>query len=146
MSDEKEVQEVKAEEKKETKPEFTKEELLEVFDKILFEGEYSEEVKIRGKLPVTFKSRTGEQVLEISKKIDKLEANLITTLNEQRAILNLGYSLIDYSGKDLSKSSVEQRLDFVKKLPISVIAALSDALAKFDRKVDLACREGEENF
>lgn len=145
MSDEtkEKVEEVKKEEKK---PEFSKEELLAIFDQIIFQGEYSEDALIKGKLKVTFRTRTGEETLKISKEIDVLQANLVVTINEQRAILNLGHSLISYQGKDLSKSTVEQRLDFVKKLPVAVIAAITDALAKFDRKVDEACKEGEENF
>ncbi len=139
-------QTVEKEENKTSTPQFDKDELLAIFDKIIFEGEYSEQVRIKGKLPVTFKTRSAGDTLAISKTIDAIQANLIVTINEQRAILNLGYSMIEYSGKDLSKSSVEDRLVFVKKLPVPVIAALSDALAKFDLKVDTACREGEENF
>lgn len=125
---------------------FKQEDLLAIFDQIMFEGGYSETIKLRGKLPVTFKTRTVEETLEISKKIDSIQANLISTINEQRAVFNLAYSITDYNGKDLSKSDLTARLDFIKKLPVPVIAAMSDALAKFDEKVDAACKEGEENF
>lgn len=128
------------------KPAFDKDELLAIFDKIIFEGEYSEQTKLKGKLSITFKTRSVGETLDISKTIDAVQANLVATLNEQRAVLNLAYSLIEYSGKDLRKATVEDRLVFVKKLPVPVIAALSDALAKFDVKVDAACKEGEENF
>lgn len=130
----------------EKKPEFSAEELAALFDEIMFQGEYSEEMKIKGKLSITFRTRTAEETLSISKSIDGIQANLITTINEHRAILNLGYSITNYQGKDLSKTSIDDRLTFIKKLPIPIIASLSDALIKFDRKVELACREAEENF
>lgn len=138
------VQDSTQEEKKE--PEFSTEELATLFDELMFQGEYTEEMKIKGKLAITFRTRTADETLEISKKIDVIQANLVSTVNEQRAVLNLGYSLISYQGKDLSKATVEERLTFVKKLPTPIIAALTDSLAKFERKVDIACREAEENF
>lgn len=138
------VQDSTQEEKKE--PEFSVEELATLFDELMFQGEYTEEMKIKGKLAITFRTRTADETLEISKKIDVIQANLVSTVNEQRAVLNLGYSLISYQGKDLSKATVEERLTFVKKLPTPIIAALTDSLAKFERKVDIACREAEENF
>jgi hypothetical protein len=51
-----------------------------------------------------------------------------------------------YNGKDLSKVTFEEKSKFIGKLPAVVVAALSEALVKFDRKIDTACREGEENF
>ena len=128
------------------KPEFNPEELLAIFDEIMFNGEYKEDIKIKNKLGITFITRTVEQTLEISKKVDVFQANLISTVSEQRAVLNLAYSLLNYNGKDLTKANIDQRLDFIKKLPVPIIAALSDALAKFDKKVDAACKEAEENF
>ena len=127
-------------------PTFNKDELLAIFDRITFEGEYSEQVKLKGKLTVTFKTRSAGDTLEISKTVDAIQANLVITVSEQRAILNLAYSMIEYSGKDLSKASIDDRLTFVKKLPVPIIAALSDALATFDLKIDAACKEGDENF
>lgn len=135
----------KSQEKKAT-PKFDKDELIAIFDRIIFEGEYSEQVKIKGKLSTTFRTRSAGETLEISKTIDSIQANLVVTINEQRAVLNLAYSLVEYSGKDLKKASVDEKLTFVKKLPVPIIAALSDALAQFDYKVDTACKEGEENF
>lgn len=104
------------------------------------------EMKIKGKLAITFRTRTADETLEISKKIDVIQANLVSTVNEQRAVLNLHSLNYFYQGKDLSKATVEERLIFVKKLPTPIIAALTDSLAKFERKVDIACREAEENF
>jgi hypothetical protein len=128
------------------KPEFTEDELLQVFDSIMFSGEYSETIKLRGKLAITFRMRTIDESLEISKKLDTMQANLISTLNEQRAVINLSYAIVDYAGKDLSKASVEDKVAFIGKLPVPIIAAMFDALSKFDRKTNLACSEAEGSF
>lgn len=127
-------------------PEFDKDELLRVFDEIIFEGEYSEEVSIKGKLKVVFRARSVEDTTSITREIDGKNFALITTLQEQRALLNLAYSLVSYSGKDLGKMEIEERKKFINKLPAAVVAALSQELSKFDLKVDMACREGEANF
>lgn len=128
------------------KPEFDKDELLTIFDEILFSGEYREDVLIKGKLKVTFKSRTASDTSEITKEIDKSSFNLMAALQEQRAFLNLAFSIVSYNGKDLSAAKIEDRKIFVGKLPAVVVGALSEALVKFDRKTDAACAEGELNF
>lgn len=127
-------------------PEFDKDELLRVFDQIIFEGEYSEDVTIKGKLKVVFRARSVEDTTSITREIDGKNFSLITTLQEQRALLNLAYSLVSYAGKDLGKMELEERKKFINKLPAAVVAALSAELSKFDLKVDMACREGEANF
>lgn len=129
-----------------TKPKYDPKELLAIFDTILFEGKYSEEVSIRGKLKVQFKSRSVGEVSEISGQLDTKSYNLISTLQEQRAILNLAYSLEAYNNKPLSALSKEEKVKFINSLPASVVATLSEKLLDFDQKVDAACKEGEGNF
>lgn len=129
-----------------TKPEFDKNELLTIFDEILFSGEYREDVLIKNKLRVTFKSRTASDTSEITREIDKSSFNLMAALQEHRAFLNLAYSVVSYNGKDLSAAKIEDRKVFIGKLPAVVVGALSEALVKFDRKTDAACAEGEINF
>jgi hypothetical protein len=127
-------------------PEYTKEVLTAVFDQLIFEGEYKEEVTIKGKLKVEFRSRTADETMEISKFLDSAEYKLLTTMQEQRAFLNLNKSLVKYQGKDLSIISFDERAKFIRRLPTSILASLADSLAEFDRKVDMACREAEEGF
>lgn len=139
-----EVKEQSAVEEK--KPEFTKEELLAVFDSIMFEGYYEEDVTIKGKLKVKFRSKSAKDVTDISKELDSRTFNLISTLQETRAFLSIVYGLMSYNGRDLSSQSLEERTKFIERLPSAIAASLSEAINKFDRKVDLACVEGEENF
>jgi hypothetical protein len=127
-------------------PEYKKEELTAVFDQLIFEGEFKEEVTIKGKLKVEFRSRTAEETMEISKFLDNAEYKLLTTMQEQRAFLNLNKSLVKYQGKDLSAVPSDERAKFIRRLPTSILASLADSLAEFDRKVDIACREAEDGF
>jgi hypothetical protein len=128
------------------KSKFTKEELLKVFDELIFQSEYREDVTIRGKLRVTFRSRTTEETMEISKILDNQDFKLLSTMQEQRAFQNLLKSLVSYQGRDLSALKVEDKEKFIKKIPTSIIGSLADKLAEFDLKIDEACQEGESNF
>jgi len=128
------------------KPKYPKEELLKIFDEMIFSGEYSEDVSIKGRLQVRFRSRSAADMTDISRDIDNKNFVMMATLSEYRALLNLSYSLIFYSGKDLTEVSPAERQKFISKLPGVIVGALSDALVKFDEKIDLACREGQENF
>lgn len=129
------------------KPKFKKEELLAIFDEIVFSGYYEEEIGLRdGKLKITFRSRSADDTLAISKDIDGTSFNLITTVQERRALLNLAYSLVKYHGKDLSSMNITERLSYLGKLAAPLVGALSVALSKFDQKIEAACVEGEANF
>lgn len=128
------------------KPKYDPEELAGIFDEIIFSGEYSEEVTIRGKLKIRLRTRTAEEVEHISMVVDSTTANLVATLAEKRSILNLQYALSVFNGRDLSALSVEDKAKYVKRLPGPVVGALLEALSKFDAKVYAACQEGEENF
>jgi hypothetical protein len=124
---------------------YPKEELLAIFDELLFSGEYVEEVMIKNKLRVKFRSRSVEDVTAISKEIDESKFVLAVTMFDARALLNLAYSLIEYNGKELSEKP-EERKAFINKLPSVIVAALSDALSTLDMKVNMAVEEGDQNF
>lgn len=135
-----------AKEPQKEKPLYSKEELMKVFDEIIFSGEYREEFIVRNKLVVTFRTRTGEEVNAIQKQIDSSGLNLISSVESMRSILNLQYALISYERRDLGMMKAEERAKFVERLPGPVIGMLIDLMVKFDQKVAAACREGEENF
>lgn len=130
----------------EEKSKYDKDELLAIFDEIIFSGEYTEDVVIKERLKVAFRTRTTGEIEDITRLVDNTQANLVATLNEKRTILNLQYALTHYQGRDLKSLKVEDRAKFLKGLPAPVIGALIGALVKFDDKVFEACREGEENF
>ena len=128
------------------KPAWGQEELLQIFDQILFENEYREDITIKGRLRVTFRTRSAEETVAVSKFIDSSDFKLISTVEEHRAIKNLGYSLVVFQGKDLSRLKEEEKSKFISQLPTQVIGMLVDKLAEFDRKVAAACSEAERNF
>lgn len=139
----------------EEKPEdeFSKEELAEVFDQILFEGNYTEKQVIRNKLSFEFISRSAGDAADIARFIDKAGFKLLSTMEQHISMLNLAYSLISYQGEDLSdlpvvgkKAEDRSRYGFLKTLPGGVVSAMLNRLSKFDRKVYFAMMEGVENF
>lgn len=137
----------KTAEEAKTTPKYDKDELLQIFDELMFGSEYVGEVVVNKKLKVSFRTRSLEETMAISKELDSMTYNFITTLQEQRAVLNLAHSLVNYHGKDLSQMKpLPDRMKFIMKLPIQIIGQLTDKLAEFDMKVDAACKEGEENF
>ena len=127
------------------KPKYSKEELMAIFDTILFEGAYSETVAIKGKLQVTFTTRSTAATSAITKELDSKQFNLMSSMQEYRAFLAICHSLTGYHGKDISTGSLDDRKSFVEKLPSVVVAALSYALVEFDSKTAAALDENE-NF
>lgn len=131
---------------KKEEPKYSKEELLRVFDEIIFSGEYVETYLIRGRLPVSFRTRTAEDINYIQKTIDSAGLNLISSVETMRSILNLQFSLASYDKKDLTGLKPEDRMKMIERLPGPIVGVLIDFMAKFDEKVAMACKEGEENF
>src|ERR1700739_1058907 len=140
--------EVKAQEPEAEKPasKYNQTELLAIFDEIIFSGEYKENVLVKGKLHVTFRTRTAQETQEITNILDAMGANLFSTLEQKRATLSLQYSLMRYGPKDLSTLKKSEKEEFLGRLPSAVSFALINALSRFDEKVFEACKEAEENF
>jgi hypothetical protein len=123
-------------------------ELMAIFDAIIFEGEYSEQVTIRGKFPVVFRSRTSEEIRAISAALD-LESQktiLMSTIQERRSMLNLESALVQYGSTQIAGMNAEGRSKFMGKIPAPMIGVLLMELSRFDAKVFAACKEGEANF
>ena len=127
-------------------PKYSQIELMKVFDTLIFESEYSEEITIRDKLKVVLRTRSQKEIAEITTAIDATQAVLLTTMEQNRAILNLQYALLQYGPRNLRNMKLEEKAAFVEKLPGPIIGALLMALGNFDSKVYQACQEGESNF
>lgn len=127
-------------------PEYSPEELEPIFDSILFEGKYSEEVSIGGKLKVTFQTRNGQDVRNVVMRLDQVKVNMGLTLESLRSLYNLVYSVVEFNGNDLSGAKFEERLERLEKLPSAVLGALIRKLVEFDLKVEAAVNHGEANF
>ena len=127
-------------------PTYSKEELLKIFDELIFSGDYSETFRIRDKLSFTLRARTAEEINEIQQVIDSANLKLISSVETMRSFMNLQYALIAYNGNDLSMLKLDERKKFVERLPGVIIGALINQMARFDHKVAKACEEGEANF
>lgn len=151
---EEEVKKEISEEKTETssgddifvEPIYPEEELLRVFDEIIFSGEYIETFNIKGRIKISFKTRTAEDINTIQKTIDSAGLNLISSVETLRSFLNLQYSLVEYHKHDLSILKQEERKKFIENLPGPIVGLLLNMLGRFDHKVAKACEIGEKNF
>lgn len=139
------VVETPIEEKKEASK-YTQEELLAIFDELLFTGYYDEKINVRDKLFFTLRSKTMEDWLAINTEMDSKKFNLISSAVDERANLSLARSLVEYNGKDLSRIDWKDRVAFVRGLPVAFIAIMTKHLNEFEAKVNEATSEGEENF
>lgn len=143
---------VAKEEEKKKEPEFKKEDLLRIFDEIMFEGEYTELVKLTDKHSVEFRSRTMKEQMDVSRRLDKMDFRTPNAVIAHLTAMNMAYSMVGLNGKDFkklppfSKDKETSRMDEVLKLPPQLVQRLSEALNKFDRKIDAAMEEGIKNF
>lgn len=131
---------------KEEKPKYDSKELLEIFDEILFSGEYTEQITIKGRLKVWFRTRSAGEIEQIGRIVDGTTATLVSTLEHRRSLLNLQYALAQYQDKVLSPLKTEERAKFIQSIPGPIIALLLKSLYEFDVKVQAACEEADENF
>ena len=127
-------------------PTYSDEELEAVFDSILFEGSYSEEISVGGKVKALIRTRTGEDARAIMMTLDASRVSMGLTMESLRSLYNLGYSLMSFNGQDLSGMKIEDRIKRIEKLPSAVLGALIRKLVMFDLKVEAAVSHGEANF
>lgn len=130
----------------EDKSEYSQEELLQIFDNIIFSGEYQETVTIKDRLRIVFRTRTVEEINDIQMYLDGSNLKLIATVDNVRSLMMLSASLVSFQGKDLSGMKPEEKSKFIGKLAGPIISVLFKELEKFDAKVMAAVQEGEANF
>lgn len=127
-------------------PDYTDDELETIFDALMFENSYMEELKIGKRLTVTLKTRSGKDARVVMEKLDKAGYALGLTVESIRSLYNLVQSAVAVNGKDISGETFEKKMDLIEDLPTPVISAMMISLVKFDRKIEAAVRHGEENF
>lgn len=124
---------------------YSQDELLTIFDALVFEGEYRETHQGRG-LKVTFRSRTGKDAVDISRALDRFEGKSYMTISTYANILTLVYSIVDLNGVDFSGMKIEDRYAAITKQSDAINALLYGKLSEFDEKISLAIEEGRKNF
>ena len=126
---------------------WAKEELLRVFDELIFSDGYSEEVSLAsGRVRVTLRTRTVKEIGEIQSRLDASSYNLAATLEQRRSFEMMVCAMDSYNGRDLSGMQISEREAFMSRLPGPVLGLILRALKDFDLKVASACEEGELNF
>lgn len=133
-------------EKESSKSKYSKEELLSIFDTILFEGQYEEMKKIGSRYSVKFRTRSVKESNEITRRIDKLELGTIMAVQNFTNVLTLTYAISEINGVSLAGVDFANRYEKIQGLPESLIVLLSHKLREFDMKVMEAMKEGDENF
>lgn len=139
------VAEDNKEKKADAAPQFSEEELMKIFDDLIFGKEYQETVYIRPNFPVTFRTRTSAEYDDIQRSLDSSGFNLMSSVENLRSVRNLTYALVDIKGSTLPLG-IAEKSKFIEELPGPVIGLLLDRLSKFDYKVMMACKSGDENF
>lgn len=127
-------------------PEFDELELEQLFDDLMFNGSYYEEVKIGKRFTVGLKTRTGKDAREVMNVLDKAGYHLGLTVESVRSLYNLAQSVVIVNGRDISGEVFDKKVELLEELPTPVLSAMIVSLMKFDRKVEAAVRHGEENF
>lgn len=132
--------------KKEEEDKKLKEEYLKIFDTIMFEGSYEEVVPLGRSYKATFRSRSSKEDLNIAKRLDGMVFNTTVAYQNQSSLLTLAYTLVQYNNLNMRDMSINERYEYICKLPSAVILVLSSCLVNFDTKIIDALSYGRENF
>lgn len=121
-------------------------ELEAVYDALMFEGNYTEEVSVGKRIKAVFRTRNGKDARESMLFIDKMGLNMGITVESLRGLYNLAQSTISINGSDISGETLDKKIERIEVLPTAIISRLMYELSKFDIKVQQAVSHGEENF
>lgn len=139
----------------EDKPLYSKEELLALFDTLMFDGVYTEVLTVsEGKLTAMYRTRTASESNYINVAVDRQQYSTIVTLQNHQALMTLSYALKEYTvtnsqGKTLTKTLPEkpaEAYESLSSLPEAMVEALCRSMTIFDDKVRMALAEAEANF
>ena len=130
-------------------PTYTQAELDNFWDSILANKPYMEKQyfgKGERKIEVVFKTRGSDEVNEIHDALDAMNIRYRPKFNLKYSQYLLASGLHSYNGRILPSKedlgeAMQDRLDFVKKLSETVVAALSSKLLDFERKVEAMQKE-----
>lgn len=124
---------------------YTKEELLAVYDTLVFEGSYTEVYKSRG-INAVFRTRNGDDVIRLNQYLDSYQAKSMASLQTYSNMLTLAASLKSVNGKEFKSGDIQSAYAHLKTLPDALNTLLLMHLSDFDNKVGLAIDEGRKNF
>lgn len=129
----------------EPKSKYSQQELLALYDTMVFEGRYTEPYRARG-INAVFRTRTGDDVIKLNQYLDSYQAKSMASLQTYSNMLTLAASLKSINGKEFEDGDIKSVYIHLKTLPDAVNTLLLVALTDFDRKVGEAIEEGRKNF
>jgi hypothetical protein len=91
---------------------------------------------------VTFRTRLQEDQDRVLARIESDAPQYPTTLNNLVAKHNLAASVMEFMGKSHREKTVQERYDFISRLPDVVVRTLSKKLQKFDELIMDVMDEG----
>lgn len=125
----------------------TLEKAEEIIDSMIVDGFYEETYALTKKYAVTLRTRTLEDQNRIMERIEVLKPHYPSTLSNLVAQYNVASSLVQFKGIKFLDMKFNDRLDWVRKCPDSVVRALAMKLNKFDSMITDVMSDGAiENF
>lgn len=133
------------EEKKSEYDPYTLQDLLAIYDDIIFENSFSKEYRLRS-VRFTLKTRSSATVIKVNQALDNLKAQSVNTYQTYSNYLMLAASLKSYNNQDFSEDNLKEAYDYLLTLNTAAIDLMLDKLNEFDQMIGLALKAGKENF
>lgn len=124
---------------------YSKELLLALYDDLVFENGYKEEVKVRG-FSFGFKTRSSEDLIGINRALDNFKAQSANSYQTYANYLTLAASLSFIDGVEFEAGNLKLAYDALLKQTTAKVDIMLMELTTFDRKVAMAIEVGRKNF
>lgn len=124
---------------------YTKEQLLALYDDLVFENGYKEEIKVRG-FSFGFKTRSSEDLIGINRALDNFKAQSANSYQTYANYLTLAASLSFIDGVEFEAGKLKLAYDALLKQTTAKVDIMLMELTNFDRKVAMAIEVGRKNF
>ena len=91
-------------------------------------------------------TRTAEQDMKVTTKLDSMEINTMHAYSNMQALFTIPYALAEINSLDLRQLNYQEAFEKIKMIPSVVLMTISGKLQDFDIKVRSALTYGTENF
>lgn len=124
----------------------TRKEYMVIFDSMMFEGKYEERISLGKNYHIVLQTRTAEQDMKVTTKLDSMEINTMHAYSNMQALFTIPYALAEINSLDLRQLNYQEAFEKIKMIPSVVLMTISGKLQDFDIKVRSALTYGTENF
>lgn len=112
---------------------YTEEEMLKFVDMMCSEKEYTKVYRF-GELEMVYRTRTGEEALEIIKLPDIGKTDV--EISQNLTIANLACTIKTLGTESLDKGTLAERIARLRKMPLPKLMVLIDRLKEFNEHVE----------